>query len=184
MATMKKPSAAQLRVRAEFARKAKSGAFKRKASARRKKNPVGRSGQSDRTDSFAEQPRAVRAKNPIGRSRSRTQIVPAKVPETARIWRIKNPVGRSGSSGRDISKRIVEADFDRQTRALSGRKANPIYPPVRYEVWRAGKTDAGRTRAERFIAAFASKGEAVGYAQLYADNHNKRVGIIIRGKAH
>lgn len=67
----------------------------------------------------------------------------------------------------------------KRTSSTLARKKNPIYPPARYELW----TTNTAGRAERFVASFAHKGEAVAYGRIYANSKRKQVGVIIRGKA-
>lgn len=136
----KKPTAAQLAARAEFARIMKSGGFKSK---RRRKNPT-------------------KTTVPISRSSS------------ARL---------SGSTKRPAPPppaRRAAPEIRRTSSSPGPIRTNPIYPAVRFEVWRCDR--AGH--AQRFIGAFASKADAVTFARLYADNKGQRVGVKIRGKAH
>lgn len=156
----KKPAtAAQRAARAEFSRVMKSGGFG--AQKKRKRNPVGRSGANNRDvpTSKLDFQRFERALSGAPKARAK-----------------KNPIARSRSNRSVWATNVGFPDFTRNSRALSGRKANPTKPVLCYVVHEARHGVKGKT-----VAAFPSKPAAVQFARAWTELHQCPAIIAGRG---
>ena len=159
-------TAKQIAARKAFTKIMQSGGFakagKRKTAAKRKRNPVARHPGAEmpyQAVSKLDFDRQIRALS--GRAKPRK----------------RNPVARHGGGGRNIyATNAGMPDFTRQSRALSGRKANPLKVLRSFIVYAARGGVAGKV-----IGAFPAKSDAVQYAKAWSSLHN--CPAIIQGRA-